>query len=236
MSFLAIPPGRNNRGCSSRHSIIVELEANLAAPAIEDQVNFAGKVPRHVSGGDRAHPARAIGRRRRQWPPRRRNDRKRDRMSRHPQGDVLLARAGGGADRRAGRERDHKRQRPRPECFGKPKGIARKNALLKRCFKARNMGDERIELWPSLRRINSGDGFVRCRVGGQAVNGLGWDRDETAAAQGARRLGNPGRIRHRFLLRGPVISSKIAHHTWVVIPDDSKATMGLYFSCWSFAG
>ena len=88
--------------------MIVELEANRAAPAIEDQVDFAGKIPRHVRGGDRAHPAGAIGGRRRHRPPRRRNDRTRDGMNWHPQGDAWLARAGGGADGCAGRERDHK--------------------------------------------------------------------------------------------------------------------------------
>ncbi len=51
------------------------FKADRAAPAIEDQVDFAGgKIPRDVCGGDRAHPARAIGRRRRQWPSRRRNE------------------------------------------------------------------------------------------------------------------------------------------------------------------
>jgi hypothetical protein len=56
------------------------------------------------------------------------------------------------------------------------------------------MGNERIELWPCLRRINAGDGRVRGRVGGQAVNGLGWNRDETAAADHRRRLGDSSRI------------------------------------------
>ena len=160
------------------------------------------KIPRHMSGGDRAHPAGAIGRRRRQRPPRRRNHGKRNWMRWDTQRDTLQARACGGADRRAGGERDHKSERPRPECFGKPHGIGGKNALFKRCFKALDMGDERIGFWPCLRRINAGDSRVRGRVGGQAVNRLGRKRDETAAPQDARRLGNASRVRRQFSLRG----------------------------------
>ena len=183
--------------------MIVELEANRAAPAIENEVDFAGgKIPRDVSGGDRAHPAGAIGGRRSQWPPRRRDDRSRDRMGRYPQGDGWLAGAGGGADSCAGRERDHKSEWPGPKCLGKPQGIRGKNTLLKRNIKARDMRDERIEKWPCLCRIDPGDGGVRCRVGGQAVNGLGRKGDETAATQDARRFGNDRRVVVNYNLRG----------------------------------
>ncbi len=208
--------------------MIVELQANRAAPAIEDQVDFADKILRHVSGGDRAHPAGAIGRRRRQWPPRRRNDCQRNWMRRHAQGDFLLARVGGGTDRCPGRERDHKRQRPRPECLGEAQGIGRKKALLKRRFKARDMGDERIELWPCLRRINAGDGRVRGRIGGQAINGLGRKRDETAVVQDARRLGNARRVRRHYLLHGGrgTTRNKIAHPS-IFILDDTRGAMGV---------
>ena len=64
------------------------------------------------------------------------------------------------------------------------------------------MGDERIDLWPCLRGINAADGRVRGRIGGQAVNRLGRNGDETAAAQDARRLGNARRVRRHYLLHG----------------------------------
>ncbi len=91
---------------------------------------------------------------------------------------------------------------PGQNASARRKASAEKMPCSQRRFKARDVGDKRIEVWPCLRRINAGDGGVRGRVGGQAVNGLGRKRDETAATQDARRLGNARRVRRHFFCAG----------------------------------
>ena len=147
-----------------------------------------------MSGGHRAHPAGAVGRRRRQGPPHGRNQGKRYWVDRHTQGDAVQTRPRGWADRRAGRQRDHQRERTRPKCLGKLQSFGAENALFQGRVETCDMCDQRIETWSCLRRINPGDSGVRGRVSRETVNGLGRKRGKTARTDHRRRLGDSSRV------------------------------------------
>ena len=234
MSRLAIAPGRNKRGRSSRHAMIVDSSPMGQRPpsrirSIVPQKSSATwaavtgliRPERLAEGAASGRPTAEIRASATGWTGTRR-------------AIAVKTRPRGRADRRAGRQRNHQRQRPRPKCPGKLPRFAVENALFKSRVKAFDMRDERIGVRPSLRRINAGNRRVRGRVPGKAVNGLGRKGDDTAGANDRRRLGDSSRIRrHHFLgAAGKLLQNKFRFHTWLLFLGDISDAAGLYFNPW----
>ena len=76
-------------------------------------------------------------------------------------------------------QRQHQRQRARPEGFGELLATAgRKRRSRSAMAIAGDMRDQRIEARPAFRLEDARDGLAVGRVAGEAVDGLGRDRDD----------------------------------------------------------
>ena len=86
-----------------------------------------------------------------------------------------------------------------PECRGEPQRAVIEPCEPFRCRKVGDMYDQRIEIRPALRPVDRCYRSIAVGPGGEAVNRLGRDRDQPAAAQqrGCRRdrlrVGRPDR-------------------------------------------
>ncbi len=120
---------------------------------------------------------------------RRRQQRLRDRMTRHPQRD-------GGPTRRdflrhARRLLDNHRERPRPEPRRQRLKHRRQRPRQRpRHREVADVNDERVPSRPFLRGKDFTDSIRIKRVGAEAIHRLGWKRDKSARAQ------NRGSARH----------------------------------------
>ncbi len=75
-------------------------------------------------------------------------------------------------------------QRSRPERLGQVQAPLVETGNLTGCFQVTDMGDQGIERWPALGRVEPGD---RTRIGcvrAQAIDGLGRERDQPAVRRG----------------------------------------------------
>ena len=174
---------------------MVELDADIARAAIENEIDFVAEILQHVLGADRADMARAVRRRRGDRALHFGEQRVRGRMRRHAQADAAEPGTSEIADAACLRDRHDQGQRPRPEARGEFSRLRGEGSFAHRRFRIGDMRDQRIERGPSLRRIKPRDGSSIRRVRPKPVDGLGRERDETAVADEPRRLGNARRVR-----------------------------------------
>ena len=137
---------------------------------------------------------------------------------RHAQRDRVEAGGDQRMDGRARCERQHQRQRARPERLGKlsRQRIEDGDPLGHR--QRRDMGDQRIEARPALGLEDAGDGLAIGGVAGKAVDGLGRDGDDVAGLEQRQRAlpshrrssGFPPRRPFRFLHRAVAIAAALA--------------------------
>ena len=164
------------------------LDPDRRRAAVDDEVDAAAEIGKHVRGGGRRHVAGTVGRGRDNRIAQCRENIARDRMVGDAHRDAVEAGGGELGDRTAGRLGQNKRQRARPERRCKTRASTSNTSA---CFGGRNigdMGDQRIERRPALGVIEAGDGLPVGRVGAEAVDRLGRERDETARRQHARRI------------------------------------------------
>ena len=175
---------------------MVEFDADLDRPAVDDQIDAAFEIALHMRCICRRDMAGEIGRRRHHGAAERAQDRARDRMRGNADRDGLEPRGREFRDRATGSPRQHQGQRSRPERFGERKRGRIEAADRTGGGEIADMGDQRVESGPSLGLIEAGDGKGIGGVGAEPVDGLGRERDQPAIGERAR-----GR-RHRGLAGG----------------------------------
>ena len=111
------PPGRSRRGGPSQTGDDRRFNAERAGSGVEDEVDLAAKIGADMGGGDRAEPAGAIGRGRRERQADRAEEPQRRRMRRDAQGD-----------RRAGRPARRRRPSRRQRAAGRASKAPARNA------------------------------------------------------------------------------------------------------------
>ena len=166
------------------------LQPGGGAAAVQDHVDLASKIFGDMRRGHRAHMAGAVGRRRRDRPAERRDQRLRDRMRGNPNRDARQAGPGKFANRPARRGGRDDRQRPRPEGRGETQRQLRQNRLATRGFEIGDMRDQRIERGAVFGVVDPGDRPGLRRVGAEAIDGLGRKGDQPALAQDRRGASN----------------------------------------------
>ena len=189
-----IRPGRNRRGGRALPGVrsrIVELDADRAAAAVEDQLHRVTEFVAHVRRFGRTDPAEAVGR----WGGNAAHagqaaagsgigaqQIQRQRMRRHAQADTVLA-TGDGTRHGRGPFEDQG-QRAGPEGLGKFPGDGRnfpRPAL--EIAVGRKMDDQRMIGRSSLGGEDPGDGRGIRGVGTEAVDRLGRKGDQFAGLQ-----------------------------------------------------
>ncbi len=141
-----------------------------------------------------AHRAGAIGRRRGQRRAGFFDQSARDLRAGDAQRQRVETGAGEQADAAAGRRWRDDRQRTRPKSGCEPFSVGVEPRLLNRGFHAVEMRDQRIESWTTFGGVDFGDGGIRGRKAGQAVNGFGRHTHEAAGSQDRCGLGNSLRV------------------------------------------
>jgi hypothetical protein len=104
----------------------------------------------------------------------------------HAEAEARQAGAGEIADAAALRQRQDQGERTRPERLRESFGDPREHALAPGLGHVGDMGDQRIEAWAALGRVNPRHGARIDGVGAEAIDGFGGKGDEAAGAQDFR--------------------------------------------------
>ena len=174
--------GRRGAAASgaSKQPTMVDSTPTSTGAAIDDQVDASRKVALHMRGRGRRNVARQIGRRRHHRPAERAQDVARHRMRGNPDRDRLEPGGGEIGHRAVVCLRQHQRQRPRPERFGKRGRLRVEARNPPGGLDIADMGDQRIERGPALGLIEPRDRGGIGGVGAEAIDGLGRERDQPA--------------------------------------------------------
>ena len=159
------------------------FETKRAGTGVEDQIDAAVEIGKHVAGLRWAHRAGAIGRRRRQRRAGFSDQRAGDFAARDAQRQRVEPGAGEQADATAGRGRRDDRQRTRPKGAREPFGVCIEPRLSRGGLHGVEMRDQRIEGRTAFGGVNFRDRRVGGRKAGQAVNGFGRHADEPPGPQ-----------------------------------------------------
>ena len=163
------------------------FHTHAAGPAVHHAVDPAVHVLADMRGGRTARAARGVGARRGDWNAGGRDDRARHRVigAAHPDG----VQPAGGDERHAVRLRQYHRQRPGPEAPGKAvRRLRHVLAVAREPARVGDMQDERVILRAALGLKNVPHGVRVQSVRAEAVDRLGRDGEQPAAAQNVRGL------------------------------------------------
>ena len=163
------------------------FHAHTAGAAVHHAVDPAVHVLADVRGGRTARAARGVGARRGDRNAGGRDDRTRHRVigAAHPDG----VQPAGGDERHAVRLRQYHRQRPGPEAPGKAvRRLRHILAVAREPARVWDMQDERVILRAALGLKNVPHGVRVQSVRAEAVDRLGRDGEQPAAAQNVRGL------------------------------------------------
>ena len=170
--------------------MIVELDADPRCPAIDDEIDAAAEVGLHVRRLGRRHMAGAVCRRRHHRSAERRENIAGDGVVGNAHRDAVETGRRQCRHRTIGRLGQDERQRPRPEGVGEPRRIGIKARQRLRRWAIDNSGDQRIERRPALGLVDARDRPPGGRIGAEAVDRLGRERDQPAGGKDVRRLGD----------------------------------------------
>ncbi len=140
----------------------------------------------------RRHVARQIGRWRHHRAAEGAQDGARDRVRGQANRDGIEPGGGEIGHRAVGRFGQHQRQRPRPERLGQPHRRRVETGDSPGGGEIADMGDQRIEGRAALGLIKPRDRLGVGGVGAKAINGLGWEPNQPALREAARRRGHGG--------------------------------------------
>ena len=142
-----------------------------------------------VGEGGRAGPARAVGRRGHDRTTEGRDHGPGPGVAGHPHGDAVEPGAGQIADAVAVPHRGDDGQRAGPERFGQGPGLVVEHGDGLGLDRVGDMGDQWIEAGAALGLEQGGDGDGVAGIGGQTIDGLGRQDDQTPGGQRLGRLG-----------------------------------------------
>ena len=171
---------------------MVEFDADLDRPAVDDEIDAAGKIACDMRGRGRRDVAGEIRRRRHHSSAECAQDVARHGVRWNAYRHCVEARGGEIGHRATLRLRQHQRQRAGPEGFREAQSRRIEARDFSRGCEVADMRNQRVEGGAALGLVEVGD---RRRVGGispQAINGLGRERDQPATGQGARGGGDGG--------------------------------------------
>ena len=194
--------GRRGRKVEHRR-----LDADEAGPAVEDQRHARAQRLGHMLGARRADGAAAVGRGRGDRPAGGTDQGLRDGMRRRADRHGIETCGRQQGNGRAWTARQHQCEWPRPEPRRQLVGSLVPKNELPSLAGIEHVADQRIEPRPSLGLEDRRDRALVGGVGAQAIDRLGREGDEVAAAQQPCRLGDRlcrrRRNRHRAALIAP---------------------------------
>ncbi len=184
---------RHRAGAQDARPVVQQAEhggfdPDRARAAIDHELDLVAEIGEHVVGAGRRQAAGRIGARRRQRQASHHQQGLRDVVRRHADRDAVEPGGGQQRDAAIAPPRQHQGERAGPEAARDHLRLGRQLGILRGAGDVGDMHDQRIEAGPALGGKDRGDRAVAGGIAAQAIDRLGREGDQLAAAQGARRV------------------------------------------------